>query len=142
MARRHRRIAALPEPQINITSMLDIVFCLLIAFMIVAPALKNGVDLELPKVREAPRFDAKRTPHNIDIRWDSAAGEGRVFLNSKEVQVPDLVSSLKAASLASSDKPILLNSDRRVPWQEVATVITSLRAAGIGEIGLITDRGD
>ena len=124
--------------EINVTSLLDIVFVLLIAFMIVAPALKNGVELELPKVKSAPTYKESSKPVEVKVLWKSGGGGTAITVDGKDTDEEDVVDAVKAKLLASSTKPVTLEADRRVEWEVMANIITRLRAAGVEQIGIIS----
>ncbi len=124
--------------EINVTSLLDIVFVLLIAFMIVAPALKHGVELELPKVKHAPAYKDTLKPVEVRVLWKTGAGGEMVTVNGRECSAEEAVDQVKAKLLASSNLPVTLEADRRVPWEFMAGFITSLRAAGVEQLGIIS----
>ena len=133
--RRHR-VVSKPQANINITSLLDIVFVLLIAFMIVAPALKSGVDLELPKVEKAPQLKQAQA-----ITLSIKPG-----LLSPEIQIDGQASSLDAMlediehlRAGKPDRPIALEADRSVDWQQMARVVAALQNGGVGNVGIVTD---
>ncbi|MEQ8821307.1 MAG: biopolymer transporter ExbD [Sumerlaeia bacterium] len=129
---RRRRPVSQPRADINITSLLDITFVLLIAFMIVAPALKHGVDIELPQVAEAPALEETR-PLTLLIKPGS--DDPLVFLDGTQIEFPRLAQTLQAQG---PGRPISLEADRRVDWQQMARVITVLETSGIPNIGIVT----
>ncbi len=126
------------QAEINVTSLLDIVFVLLIAFMIVAPALKHGVELELPKVKQAPAYKDTLKPVEVRVLWRSGGGGEMVTVNGRECSAEEAVEQVKAKLLASSNIPVTLEADRRVPWDFMAGLITSLRSAGVEQLGIIS----
>jgi len=129
--------------EINVTSLLDIVFVLLIAFMIVAPALKHGVELELPKVRNAQNYKEKAKPVEVRVVWRTGGEEHTaIMVDGKDVDADSLVDSVQAKLLASSDRPVTLEADKRVPWDVMADLISRLRSAGVENLGIITLRRD
>jgi len=136
MKRRHRSTAQ-PMTQINLTSLLDIVFVLLITFMVVARAAQYRVDLELPTVREAP-VAANDKPVNLSVT--SSQGMTVIEIQSKVVKYDDIISELASQGVTKDSlRPVTLSADKAVPWEEVAKIIADLQAAGITSLGIMTD---
>ncbi|MDK2972157.1 MAG: biopolymer transport protein TolR [Candidatus Sumerlaeota bacterium] len=134
MIRRHRAIAR-PMAQINVTSMLDITFVLLIAFMIVAPALRHGIEIELPTVRKAPS-QAPQKPISIIVKSDSTGD--LVYLDGAPVALTDLVTEISRVAPDLAERPVTLEGDKAANWEAIARVIAELRDGGITNIGIIT----
>ncbi|MDX1971330.1 MAG: biopolymer transporter ExbD [Candidatus Sumerlaeia bacterium] len=136
--RKRRRQTSTPKTEPNMTSMLDIMFVLLLTFMVVAPAINKGVELELPKVRAAETMKNAK-PINLSVALES--GVPKVFLDQQPTELANLVEALKAkgASDEKEPRPITLAADRSVPWETVAEIIADLRAAGMTSIGIMTD---
>jgi biopolymer transport protein TolR len=125
-----RKARALAE--INLTSLLDVAFVLLIAFMLIAPTLRDGVDLQLPTVRNVPVLpQSAQDPLRIRIALD-----GTVELNGDQIALPQLGSALIQAKESQADIPVLMEADREVAYQVVAEVLAEVRKAGIRGVGL------
>ncbi|MBI5155231.1 biopolymer transporter ExbD [Candidatus Poribacteria bacterium] len=136
MKRRHSAVSR-PMANINVTSLLDITFVLLIAFMVIAPALNHGVELELPKVRKAP-VTKKADPVSVAVK-PGADGDAEIYVNGQAVQLDLLVDKVRELRGGSTDRAVTLDGDRRVEWEAVAQVITELRQGGIENIGIMTN---
>ncbi|MDX1971148.1 MAG: biopolymer transporter ExbD [Candidatus Sumerlaeia bacterium] len=136
--RKRRRQTSTPKTEPNMTSMLDIMFVLLLTFMVVAPAINKGVELELPKVRAA---ETMKNAKPISLSVALSEGTPKVFLDQQPTDMADLVEALKAkgASDEKEPRPITLAADRAVPWETVAEIIADLRASGFTSIGIMTD---
>jgi biopolymer transport protein TolR len=128
----HRR-SALSE--INVTPLVDVMLVLLIIFMISAPLLTVGVQVELPKT-EAAAVNDQTQPLTITIQAD-----GRVFL--QDVETPFAQFSVRMAAMAGDgfDKPIYVRADGKAPYERVAQVMAALSSSGFTKINLITDTG-
>jgi biopolymer transport protein TolR len=137
MRKRHRN-TSIPKTDPNLTSLLDIMFVLLLTFMVVAPAINKGVELELPKVRAA---DTMKNAKPINLSVALFNGSPKVFLDKQPTEMAGLVEALKAkgANDEKEPRPITLAADRAVPWETVAQIIADLRAAGMTSIGIMTD---
>ncbi len=136
--KRRRQPVSQPAANINITSLLDITFVLMIAFMVVAPALKHGVDLELPEVKEAPSLKNDK-PIAVTVEYVSDAS-ANILVDGKSVSLEELVARLKAENAGGEGgRAVTLEGDRRVDWQTMTEVITELRQGGIVNIGILTN---
>ena len=128
--------------EINVTPMVDVMLVLLIIFMVTAPLLTVGVDVEakaeLPKV-ELPKTDAgpvatTKEPLNISVN-----AEGKVFLQSSEVSFDELVPKLTAIREAGSSDRVLLRGDNATAYGNVAKVLARIKQAGL-PVTLETDQ--
>jgi biopolymer transport protein ExbD len=119
-----------PIAEINVTPLVDVVLVLLIIFMVTAPFLQGGVDIDLPKV-SAQGLDLRE---GISVTVDPS---GTVYLDKAPVQLADLGDELEKRGAAS--RPVFLRADSRVPYGTVAQVIGRVRAAGVTNLGLVTD---
>ncbi|MGF1572292.1 MAG: ExbD/TolR family protein [Sumerlaeia bacterium] len=136
MRKRIRRTCQ-PKTEPNLTSLLDITFVLLLAFMVVAPAINKGVELDLPEVKAAETMRNAK-PINLAVQWinDSPA----IYVDRKVIEPDDMIAELtRLGALADPPKPITLSADKRVDWQVVAQIIADLRSAGMTSIGIVTD---
>ena len=142
--RRHRKRLK-PVAEINLTSLLDVAFVLLIAFMIVAPSLKYGVEIKLPSVREgAPQLPS--TEFNLaTIGIPRAAGlqssAVRTFLlDGEPVDSAELESRLKEKRARIGDKfAVEIQADREAPYEAFVQAVTAVRRAGVEAVGLPVD---
>ncbi len=129
-----RAAGARPMSEINVTPMVDVMLVLLIIFMVTAPLLTVGVDVEhqaeLPKV-ELPKTDAgpvatPKEPLNISV--DAA---GKVFLQSSEISFDELVPKLTAIREAGGGDRVLVRGDNATPYGNVAKVLARVNQAGL-----------
>ncbi len=119
--------------EINVTPLVDVMLVLLIIFMIAAPMLTTGVDVELPKA-EAPRMDIDEEVPVITVRRDQ-----RLFLFEEEVSLDVLKERLATDERVRSVDEVFVQADEQVPYGVVAQVLALVRQAGIGKMGLVTD---
>jgi biopolymer transport protein ExbD len=119
-----------PIAEINVTPLVDVVLVLLIIFMVTAPFLQGGVDIDLPKV-SAQGLDLRE---GITVTVDPS---GTVYIDKQPVQIADLGDELE--KLGAASRPVFLRADSRVPYGTVAQVIGRARAAGVTNLGLVTD---
>ena len=144
--RRHRKNAK-PVAEINLTSLLDVTFVLLIAFMIMAPSLKYGVEIDLPGMSNgAPQLSTDQTNlATIAISKDMAglAGQSetrRFMLDGESLNLMELENTLRERNLAADGKlAVEVNADRDIPYEAFVQVVGALRRAGIEGVGLPVD---
>ena len=131
--RRGRSRRALSE--INVTPLVDVMLVLLIIFMISAPLLTAGVQVDLPKT-EAGAINNQTQPLNVTIRAD-----GAVYLGEQETPFDELAPRMRAESAGAANKPVYVRADGKAPYAIVAQVMASLSQSGFTSIGLLTDTG-
>ncbi len=140
-SRRARRRSSAPMSEINVTPMVDVMLVLLIIFMVTAPLLKAGIEVEpqsdLPKVElpkaEAGPVDAQKQALAITI--DPA---GKVFLQNTEIGFDELVPKLNAIRNAGAGDRVEVRGDDRTQYGNVAKVLARIKAAGI-PVTLLTE---
>lgn len=136
--KRHKRDLPVMA-QINITNLLDTALILLIAFMIVAPALKHGMDIDLPEVTAGPL--AKSDPKTIGIlKQDIEDGQERITLDGTYCNsVKDLEERLEEEYSRDKDVSVVIEADKSIPYETFMRVIAAVKAAGIENIGLVAE---
>lgn len=122
-----------PLSEINVTPLVDVMLVLLIIFMIAAPMLTTGVDVELPKA-DAPRMDIDEDIPVITVQKDQ-----RIFLFDEEVSLDVLKERLVSDGRIRNVDEVFVQADEQVPYGAVAQVLALVRQAGIGKMGLVTD---
>lgn len=126
-----RNQSALSE--INVTPLVDVMLVLLIIFMVAAPMLTTGVNVDLPKA-DAPRMDIDQDQPLITVRRDR-----RIFLFDEEVSLDVLRQRLVTDERIREVDEVFVQADEQVPYGAVAQVLALVRQAGIGKMGLVTD---
>ena len=117
--RRHR-----PMGEINVTPFVDVMLVLLIVFMVTAPLLTVGVEVDLPKTK-AGAINADAAPLLVSIKAD-----GSLYLQEAAVDAKVLIPRLKAISNANPDVRIFVRGDEAVTYGEVLCVMGRIQAAG------------
>jgi biopolymer transport protein TolR len=117
---------------INVTPLVDVMLVLLVIFMITAPMLEQGIDLNLPEVSAAalPQSDERLT---LSIRRD-----GSVYVDGTRIPTQSLDKSLRAILMTRAKEPVFVEADRDVPYGRVATVLGAARLAGALKLHLVT----
>lgn len=119
--------------QINVVPLVDIVLVLLIIFMITAPMLEEGIDVNLPKV-EASGLPTPQEPVVITINE-----KGDIYINSKKLKPAELGKKLEAIFKRRKDAMVLLKADAKIPYGVVVATLAEIRKAGIVKIGMVTE---
>jgi biopolymer transport protein TolR len=119
--------------QINVTPLVDVMLVLLVIFMVTAPMMQQGVQVNLPKA------ETKALPSQEETVVVSIEKSGRVFIDSSEVTTGDLRGKLMTMFANRSKKEVFLKADRDVPYGEVIRAMAEIKGAGIERLGMITE---
>ena len=117
---------------INIVPFVDVMLVLLIIFMITAPILQSGIDVSLPKTRTVREINEQRLVVNIDRSQ-------LVYLGDEPVNIHELGSKLRAQMRNPQADAVFLRCDETVPFGTFATVVDTLRQAGIENVSVVTE---
>jgi len=118
--------------EINITPLVDVVLVLLVIFMLTAPVLQSGIQVNVPKTKTVREITEQRTV--LTINKDS-----EVFLNDKPVNLNDLPNLLRTqASDTTKQQVIYLRADQSVSFGTFATLMDAVKQAGITNISIVT----
>jgi biopolymer transport protein ExbD len=121
--------------ELNITPLLDLVFVLLVIFIITTPQLMNNLEINLPS-NQKPPVDNKPKPKPNRIDVDAA---GQIFLNDEAVTVPQLKDKLAQIKSDNPDLTVVVKGADDVHYQVMVSVIDVLRQLDITKMGLATD---
>jgi len=130
----HRRRRAMSE--INVVPYIDVMLVLLVIFMITAPLLQQGVDIELPKSNAQP-LDAPSEPVLVNV---NAKGDLILSLGGKHepVDADTLVKKVSAFVRANPQVPVLIGADKGVEYDRVYQTMVLLQQAGVPKVGLMS----
>ena len=132
--RGRRRARKRPLSEINVTPLVDVMLVLLIIFMISAPLLTTGVEVELPRT-EASAVDLSQEPVTVSIDRD-----GAIFVGDGQVEWEQLLIRVaQEGGEGARDRPVFIRADGRAPYQAVARVMARLSGGGFSKLNLITD---
>ena len=118
--------------QINVTPLVDVMLVLLIIFMVTAPFIQQGVEVNLPQTK-AGAITGKAEPLIVSI-----SRNGRIYLNDNRITLKSLGSKLKAVRGVQRDKEVFLRADRNVRYGIVIQTIAEIKKAGIVKLGMVT----
>jgi biopolymer transport protein TolR len=122
--------------EINVTPFVDVMLVLLIVFMVTAPLLIRGEEVNLPRTSSGPlKTEANDAPLTLWIRED-----GRVFVQQTEIDPENLATQLVAIIGEGYDKQVYLYADQDVPYGRVMQVTAEVRRAGYTRMAFITDQ--
>lgn len=117
--------------EINVTPLVDVMLVLLIIFMVTAPMLQTGIDVELPETKNVKDVNPKE---HIVI---SISREGLIYYGSDAINYSTIAGRLKKDAKNPWDS-IFLRADKDVKWNSIVSVIDAIRGAGFSEIKLVT----
>jgi biopolymer transport protein TolR len=118
--------------EINVTNLVDVVLVLLIIFMLTAPFLQGGVDLDLPKA------DAEPLPTNEGLVI-SVFPDKSVMVDDRSVKLDDLEAHLKLVHPAGTKSPVYLRADQNLPYGFIVQLMTIMNKAGLENVGLVSE---
>ena len=126
-----------PVSDINVTPMVDVMLVLLIIFMVIAPLLSKGVQVNMVKTKNPIPMQAADKSDAILV---AVTRDGRTYLNSTQMQPDDLAPKVKDLLTNRLDKTVFIRADQRAKYEKVVTVVDNLRAAGVDQVGLLTEQ--
>ena len=135
MIMRRRRMLA----EINVVPYIDVMLVLLVIFMVTAPMLMQGVEVDLPDADAAPVKDQDAEPLIVSIN-----DRGQLFLNigageKQALELATIRQRVAAVLRRTPDKPVLVWGDQKVAYGDVVLVMNALQEAGAPTVGLVTE---
>jgi biopolymer transport protein TolR len=123
-----------PMGEINVTPLVDVMLVLLIVFMVTAPMMTSGVNVDLPKTATKPlNTDAK--PITVSINAD-----GKIYLGDDAVDLPDLVGQLTTQAGNEMDRRIYVRGDKAIPYGQVMQVMATIAGGGFTKVALLAQQ--
>ena len=120
--------------QINVTPFVDVMLVLLIIFMVTAPMLDQGVEVDLPQVSEAPGLPAQQEPLVVTLERN-----GQIMIGKAKVdELAKLGPVIQQALKGKPDREVFLEADQRVPYGRVVQVMAAVKQAGVEKLGMVT----
>jgi biopolymer transport protein ExbD len=131
-SRGRRATSSLAE--INVVPLVDVMLVLLVIFMVTAPLIQRGMDINIPVAQRAAAITGERLTVNIP----AAFRQNRVvYLNNDAVRIDVLQERVRQKMEESSDKEVFLRGDAAVQYQDLMDVIDRLKAAGVAKLGML-----
>ena len=132
-----RNEGAKVNSDINVTPMVDVMLVLLIIFMVVTPMLQKGVSVDLAKVNNPEQMpDADKE----DALLVAVMRNGDVFFGNDKIPADQLTGKIKDRIANKVDKRVYIRADARAKFGRVVEVVDNIRAAGVDQLGLLTDQ--
>ena len=126
-----------PVADINVTPMVDVMLVLLIIFMVITPMLSKGVSVDLAKTKNPIAMQAADKSDAVLV---AVTKDGKVYLGSNLTVAEDLPPKVKDLLLNKLDKTVFVKADQRARYEKVVEVVDNLRAAGVDQLGLLTEQ--
>jgi biopolymer transport protein TolR len=124
---------------INVTPMVDVMLVLLIIFMVITPMLNNKVNVDLPKANAAVIMENANKEDAVTV---AITRDGRAHLGGDQVTMDDLAAkiSAKLENKPEGEKQVYMRADIRASYGKVMDAVDQIRAAGVSQLGLLTER--
>ena len=130
---RRRNNSGKPLAEINVTPLVDVMLVLLIIFMVTAPMLSMGIDVNLPRVKSR---SVDVTEEKLVLTVNEAK---EIFLNKTKLPLQELKPKLEAIFSNRIDREVYLRADKNVPYGFVVEVMSEVRKSGVDKLGMITE---
>jgi biopolymer transport protein TolR len=119
--------------EINVTPLVDVMLVLLIVFMVTAPMLQTGVEVDLPDAK------AQTIPDDAGLLIVTMTKDKKVFVGKMELQAAQVEATLKANAKLQADHEAYLHADQNLPYGDIVKIMAAMKLAGAEKLGLITD---
>ena len=123
-----------PMSEINVTPFVDIMLVLLIIFMVAAPLLSVGIEVDLPNTQAKPLKTEKERPLTLTLD-----GKSNLFINEVKIEKSELRSKLLAIKKERESDEIYLRASKDIEYQNVAAILALVSNIGYSQISLVTD---
>ncbi|MBM3745887.1 MAG: biopolymer transporter ExbD [Acidobacteria bacterium] len=121
----------------NVVPMVDVMLVLLIIFMVITPMLSKGISVDMVRTRNPIAMQGADKDDAIVV---AVTREGRTFLGNTQLKAEELPSKVKDLLANRLDKMCYIKSDARARYEKVVEVVDNLRAAGVDQLGLLTEQ--
>ena len=126
-----------PVADINVTPMVDVMLVMLIIFMVITPMLSKGRTVEMVRTKNPIPMQAADKSDAIVIAVER---DGKTYLNVNRMEPEDLPQKVKDLLTGRMDKTVFIKADARAKYERVVEVVDNLRAAGVDNVGLLTEQ--
>lgn len=118
--------------EINVTPFVDVMLVLLVIFMVTAPMMQEGVDVNLPQAQ------GKSLPSKEKRMTISITSTKEIYLNDRKIELSNLENKLRTVFQNRTDRQLFLRADEIVPYGFVVKTMAAVRNAGIDQLGMVT----
>jgi len=133
---RGRRVAS-TLAEINVVPLVDVMLVLLIIFMVTAPMIQRGVDVNLPVSQRASNIDGERLFITVPTTYKS---DGALYIGDERVRAEIWKERVRQKMESTNDKQVYLRGDGAVQLQELMSIIDALKSAGVETVGIVAKR--
>ena len=123
-----------PLSEINVTPLVDVMLVLLIVFMVTAPLMTSGVNVDLPKA-DAKQLNSDSEPLTVSIN-----AEGKIYLQDQQIGLTDLVAKLQAIASGDMARRIFVRGDKGIPYGQVMQVMATVAQGGFTKVALLAQQ--
>jgi len=131
MRKKHSKRTRQIISEMNLTNLIDVVFALLIIFMITAPMMTQGVQVDLPETES----DNVESNESIQVTIN---GRNEIYIDQYKVSLLDFRKEFREIFIQRQDVPVFVNADKKVPYGMVIRIISELQNAGVVKLGFLT----
>ena len=132
MGRRRSRAPFEVNAEINVTSLVDVAFTLLVIFIITAPVMQGGVEVKIPKAET----ESISSPEGVVV---TITRDGRIFIGDAQAEWPEFRQALTDVVTTRQASNVYLRADEQVPYGEVLRVLGAMKALDIAGVGLVAE---
>ena len=122
---------------INVTPMVDVMLVLLIIFMVITPMLQHGVSVRLAQAQNSNPMPGAQKTNAVLI---AVTRDGKLFLGTSPVRISQITTKVRNRLATRINKVVYIKSDARAKYGEVTSVVDAIRAAGVEQLGLLTEQ--
>ncbi len=131
-----KKALAGPMADINVTPMVDVMLVMLIIFMVITPMLSKGISVDMVRTNNPIAMQAADKDDAVLV---AVTRDGKVFLKTTQMTADTLPQKVKDMLTNKLDKTVYLRADARARYEKVVEVVDNLRAAGVDQLGLLTE---
>ena len=122
--------------EINVVPLVDVMLVMLVIFMVTAPMMQSGLDVNLPEARRAEQLAEERLYVTVPLAYRS---DSVVQVGDDEISVDLLAERLRLEMVERTEKTVFLRGDQEITYWELVTVMDLLKDGGVQEVGLVLD---
>jgi len=132
-----KHVAPPPVADINVTPMVDVMLVMLIIFMVITPMLTKGVSVDMVKTKNPIAMQAADKTDAVIV---AVTRDGKVYLGNNQIEPDQLAPKVKDLLANRVDHEVFMRADSRARYEKVVDTVDNLRAAGVDQLGLLTEQ--